>query len=105
VEPIIVHRKRTKVLTVSLARDISDESFESQIREGKDSESELIATWDIAFLTDGTDGELVFTLDDAVTTNVEKARGWMDIKQITGSEPISVFDEPLEVLFKNPITE
>lgn len=101
---VIVHRGRTVVVPVSLGFDVSADTFTSEIREEKDRESDLIATWDISFLTDGTDGEIVLTLDDAVTAPITKGTGWMDIKRVTGGEPVSVFDEPLEVLFKDTVT-
>lgn len=101
---IFVYKGRTSKISVGLGYDVSTDTLESEIRVDKDRESELIATWSITFLTDGIDGELIFTLDDSVTDDVDKSQGFMDLKRITGGEPVNVWDEPIEVLFREPVT-
>lgn len=101
---IIVHKGRTNIITVSLPFDVSDDDITSEIREATNSASDLIATWIVSYVTDGTDGELRLTLDDSVTSEITNTTGFMDLKRVTGSEPVSVFDEPLEVLFMDSIT-
>ncbi len=101
---VIVYKGRTVILPVSLGVDISQDIITSEIRVGKSQSSALIATWIVSFATDGVDGKLILTLDDSVTTAITKSTGYMDLKRITGGEPLSVFDEPLEVLFKDSIT-
>lgn len=101
---IFVDIGRTVTMTVGLGYDVSLDAFTSQIRAKKDPTSDLIATWDITFLNDGSDGELIFTLDDSATSTITHRRGYMDIKRITGGEPVSVFDEPLEVIFRKTVT-
>lgn len=103
-KPIIVHKGRTTTLEVGLGFDVSEDEFTSQIRVDKDRTSELIATWTVTFLTDGTDGELILTLDNLITGVIAKAKGYMDIKRITGGEPVNVFDKPLEVIFVDTVT-
>lgn len=103
-KPIIVHKGRTTVVQLSLGYDASNDTFTSQIRVDKDKDSDLIAAWAVSFATDGVDGELLLTLDDSVSEAIEKSVGYMDVKRVTGSEPVSVFDDPLEVHFKSPIT-
>lgn len=98
-----VHKHRTVTLPVSLGYDVSGDTFKSDIRVAKDPESELIAEWQVSFLTDGTDGELVLTLDDAATDDVPTV-GYMDIKRTTGGEPVPVFNEILEVVFIDTVT-
>ena len=68
-------------------------------------DADLIATWDVAFVTDGTDGEISLTLDDLITGAIFYDKGYMDLKRMTGGEPIPVFDRPLEVLFRGTVTE
>lgn len=102
--PVVVHKGRTVTLRVSLGYDASADVFASQIRTEKHSGSELIAEWDVSFYTDGSDGELVLTLDDSVSGPITKTTGYMDIKRVTGGEPVPVFDDPIEVLFKETIT-
>lgn len=101
---IIVYKGRTVIVPVSLGYDVSGDTFTSEIRTHKDSTSELIASWVVSFAGDGSDGELILTLDNSVTTLIDKVTGYMDLKRITGGEPVNVFYEPLEVLFKSTIT-
>lgn len=101
---LMVDKGRTVVVPVSLGYDISNDEFFSEIRVDKDSASDLIATWIVSFATDGVDGELILTLDNSITSLIARNVGYMDIKRVTGGEPVSVFNEPLEVLFKETIT-
>lgn len=100
---IVVHKNRTNIVTVSLGIDVSGSTITSEIRTGPD--GDLIATWDVAFATDGTDGELILTLDNSVTETITANIGLMDLKRVAGGEPISIFDMPLEVEFRGVITE
>jgi hypothetical protein len=101
---LTVHKGRTVVVPVKLPYDVSQDTITSEIRSEPDPTSQLLATWAVTFATDGTDGEIVLTLDDSVTSSVQKTVGYMDIKRVTDGEPVSVFNDPLEVLFKNTIT-
>lgn len=101
---VIVHKGRTNVLSVKLGFDVSDDILTSEIRVDKDPTSELIATWEVSFETDGVNGEVLLTLDDSVTSEITKSTGYMDLKRVTGAEPVPVFDEPIEVLFKKVVT-
>lgn len=100
---IVVYKNRTNILTVSLGVDVSGDTFESQIREKSTNDSLLLATWSVAFVTDGVDGELVLTLDDAQLSDITAKTGYMDIKRITGGEPFAVFD-PVKVVFRDTVT-
>lgn len=102
---ITVYKGRTNIVPVSVGYDASSDQFTSQIRVDKNPESDLIAEWTVSFATDGTDGELVLTLDNSVTSEIQQAHGYMDIKKVTGGEPFNLFDDVLEVLFKNTVTE
>lgn len=103
-QQVIVHKGRTNVVQVSLGFDVSQDIFTSEIRVAKNSSSDLIAAWVVTFETDGRDGELILTLDDSVTTLITQSVGYMDLKRVSGGEPLPVFDEPLEVLFTNVVT-
>lgn len=99
---IIVHKGRTNVLPVSLGIDVSGDTLTSEIRtQGGD----LIATWGLVFDGDGSDGELILTLDDSITSEISHPSGLMDIKRVVNGEPVPVFDMPLEVEFRETITE
>jgi hypothetical protein len=103
-----VYRKRLNVVRVSMEMDVSQDAFSSEIRTEKNSESTLLATWTASFATDGTDGELLLTLDDsddAQLSEVTRSIGYMDVKRITNGKPMPLFDGFLEVVFKNVITE
>lgn len=102
---IVVHKDRTTVVTVSLGMDVSEDTITSEIREGRSSETALIAEWSVAFDTDGVDGELILTIDDSVASDITQRKGYMDMKRVSGGEALSVFDHPLEVVFADSITE
>ena len=102
---VTVHKGRTCITQLYLGIDVSDDTIISEIREQPDKDSALIATWTVAFATDGTDGELILTLDNAITALITQSRGYMDVKRIVGGEPIPAFDGHLDVIFKPVVTE
>lgn len=99
---IIVYKDRTNIITVSLGIDVSDDTITSQIRTAS---GELIATWTVAFDDDGTDGELILTIDNTAAATIEYATGLMDIKRVSNGEPLPVFEKPLEVEFRESVTQ
>lgn len=101
---ITVYLDRTNVITLELGEDVSADIFTSEIREEPNSISTLIATWDVTFTTDGTDGSLTLTLDNSVTSAITATGGYMDVKRVTGGEPVTVLSEPLEVVFEETVT-
>jgi len=101
---IIVHKNRTNIVRVRLGIDISGDDFTSEIRSDTNHTSLLIATWSVAFTTDGVDGELTLTLDDAATADISVDSGFMDLKRVSGGEPFAVFDKPLGVSFQGTVT-
>lgn len=94
-----VYKNRTNVIQVDLGMDVSGDTITSEIRAEKSSESELLATWTVDFLTDGTDGNLVLTIDDSDLDAIISNKGWMDMKRVSGGEPLPVFSNPLRVRF------
>lgn len=101
---IIVHKGRTNVITVAMGFDVSADIITSEIRAEPDTESLLIATWEVDFVTDGTDGELRLTMDDIITGQIKASGGYMDLKRVVGGEPLPVFERPLEVQFQGTVT-
>lgn len=101
---VVIYRNRTNLLPVSLGTDVSGETFFSEVREKVDPTSTLLATWTVTFDTDGTDGELVLRIDNSGLTNVAKNYGWMDIKRVSGGEPMPVLFEPVRVKFQEVVT-
>jgi len=101
---LIVYKNRTNKITVSLGIDVSADTITSEIRVGKDVSTDLIATWNVAFLTDGTDGELVLTLDDSDTENIAHRGGYMDIKRLSGGEPLVTHLDPIPVVIQGVVT-
>ena len=98
---IIVHKNRVNVITVDMGMDVSADTITSEIRSAPDVNSPLIVAWDVVFDTDGTDGELILTIQDVeITAN----SGYMDIKREAGGQPYPVFDRPLEVEFRGTVT-
>lgn len=102
---ITVWKGRYTIKLVHLHMDVSADTFTSQIRERDDVSSPLIAEWDVSFEDDGTDGVLRLTLDDSVTGLITQSTGFMDIKRVTGGQPVSVMDECLMVKFLGVTTE
>lgn len=101
---VIVHKGRTNIITVSMGFDVSTDIITSEIRAEPERESVLIATWEVDFVTDGTDGELRLTLDDVITAQIKASGGYMDLKRVVGGEPLPVFERPLEVQFQGTVT-
>lgn len=101
---VIVFRNRTNILSVNIGIDVSNETVTSEIREDKTTSSALIASWDVSYLTDGTDGQLVFRLDDSVTSLITQTKGYMDLKRLSNGEPLPVFLEPIKVVFRDVVT-
>lgn len=101
---VVVFRSRTNIISVNLGMDVSNDTITSEIREGKDTESTLIAAWDVSFLTDGTDGKLLLTLDDSIAALITQKSGYMDLKRLSGGEPFPVFNDSLRVVFKDVVT-
>lgn len=101
---VIVHKNRTNTITVDMGMDVSDDTITSEIRSEPDVGAPLIATWEVTFKTDGTDGELILTLDDLETSQIKANSGYMDLKRIVNGEPVAVFDTALEVSFRGSVT-
>ncbi len=101
---VIVHKGRTNIITVDLGFNISGDTFTSEIRTEPTVASPLICSWTVTFLTDGSDGKLKLVLDDIVTGGVTVNSGYMDVKRMSGGEPLTVFDEPVEVAFRGVVT-
>lgn len=103
--PLSVHRNRTNVHLISLGFDVAGQNFISQIREQRSPTSQLIATWDIEIVGDGSSGELRLSLDNGVTREIAQTIGYMDIVREEGGEPYSVIETPIVVCFLDLPTE
>lgn len=104
IAPVVIHRDRKNYLTVDLGMDVSLDVLTSQIRVEEDVNSELLATWAVSFATDGTDGQLVLTLEKADVDGIVHTNAFMDIKRTTGGEPLSAFLQAIPVVFKGVVT-
>jgi len=96
---------RTNVVPLSLGFDVEGDELHSEIRTES---GDLIATWQILYENDanpGQDGELILVLDDSVTSLITAQTGLMDMKRISNGEPLVVWDTPIEVVFKKPVTQ
>lgn len=100
---IIIHKGRVNRIQIAMGIDVSLDTLTSEIRTQPTVDATLIVAFGVSFLTDGTDGLLVLTLDDTDRA-IEPAAGWMDLKRIVGTEAVPVFDEPLEVEFRSTVT-
>lgn len=104
-DQIIVFKNRLNTITVDLGFDISADTYTSQIRTEPKGDSPLIAEWEVAFLTDGTDGKLTLTLTELQTSQITSDSGFMDFRRVVPpGNPVSVIDKPLEVVFRGSVT-
>ena len=102
--PVVVHKGRTNIITVNLGIDVTGDTFESEIRTEPEVTSTLIAPW-VVTVVDAAEGILQLEMDDLVSGQVTVSSGYMDIKRVTGGEPVPVFDEVLDVSFRGVTTE
>lgn len=103
-QPIIVHKNRNVTVGINLGEDVSGNTFSGVIRKDKSPDSTLLATWAIEFLTDGTDGEIVLTLQPGDTATIEHTNAYTDVKRVVGSEVLPVFTQPIQVIFVDSLT-
>jgi energy-converting hydrogenase Eha subunit B len=101
---VIVHKGRTNTLIVNMGINVVGNVFTSEIRSEPDQSAPLLAIWTVRFATDGSDGKLILTLDNLITGQITANGGYMDLKRMSGGEPIPVFDRPLEVTFRGTVT-
>lgn len=101
---LTVIKGRTNQVRVLTGLDLTNETISSEIRSQKSPSSTLIATWQVAFETDGADGVVILTLDDSVSKEIQHKTGYMDLKRVSAGEPLSVFKEPLLVVFDWGVT-
>lgn len=99
---LIVYKHRTNRFLVSLGYDVSLDTITGEI---KTESGDDIADWVVSYVTDGTDGKIYITLDDSVTSTIEYTRGLTDLKRVKAGEPLPVFASPIEVEFREVITE
>lgn len=104
---IVVDRNRTVVHLVKLPYDVSDQEFISEIRVTSNPTSDLIATWDVEVVGDGSTGELKLTLDNSVTSAISRSIvvGYMDILRQQNGEPFTVLRGPIQVVFRDLPTQ
>lgn len=101
---VIVYKARTNTVEINLGEDVSADIFTSEIRSEPEHTSTLLMTWDVDFTTDGTDGKLTLSVDNLITEQIEVESGYMDLKRVTGTEPVPVFERALEVEFRGVAT-
>lgn len=100
---LIIQKGRYNEFLVNLGVDISGDTFTSEIRAEQDSVSDVLAS----FHCDTTENLNVLKLSLEVNdiSEIEQTNGWMDIKRVSGEKPLPVFDRPLEVIFRDTVTE
>lgn len=103
--PVRVYRNRHNEVRFSLGIDVSADQFYSQIREGRDKGSELIADWIVSFVTDGSDGELLLTMTSTIAGAITQNSGYMDLKWVSGGLAYPFFETPLRVVISGQVTE
>lgn len=101
---LIVHKNYTNEIKVDLGIDITGDTITSQIRAEADHTSDLITTWTVT-VDDAPTGMLTLTLDDSLTGAITVDSGYMDIRRVSGGEPLPVLDRPIEVSFQGTVTD
>lgn len=101
---VTVYKRRANVKQVSLGFDVSADTFASDIRAAVSPSSLLIASWQVTFLTNGSDGLLVLRMSASVANQISADVGYMDIKRISGGQPLPTLARPLEVEFIGAVT-
>lgn len=103
---VTIIRGRSKTIEYVSQRDLSGSSYASHIRVQRHPESELIAEWDVDFVTDGTDGKLLLHLTAEQTAAIEASKGYMDIKALSTGLPEDVeqITSIISVVFEWPVT-
>lgn len=103
-DAILVHKGRYNTIEIHMNEDVSGDTFTSEIRTHPTQEATLIATWAVAYATDGTDGILKLLMDEDASGGIEETSGYMDLKRVSSGVPYAVFDAPLEVTFVGSVT-
>lgn len=104
-EVLVIHKNIRNVIPVSMGIDVSTDTFYSSVKSEPGIGKPVIMDFVVSFLTDGTDGELLLTVDDTITGQIQVDKGYMDIRRIVAGEPVPVFDRPVEVEFRDTVTE
>lgn len=103
-DAIVVHKGRTVTIEISLAFSVAGDTITSEIRKGRSSSSPLIASWTVVIKPDGTNKNLILTLDNSTTSAITEKIGYMDLKRVSAGEPLPIFEDPLQVSFKDVVT-
>lgn len=101
--PLVLHKNRVNIITVNVGMDITGDTLTSQIREFESPDSELLVDWDLV-VDDAANGLITLTAD-LVSNPVTKTRGFMDIKRVSGSAALPMFNGTLVVEFRGTVTE
>lgn len=101
-DAVLVYKDRTTRITANLGLDVSSDTITSEIRSKS---GEFLVEWTIEFDSDGTDGELIMTIDNALTTDLVAEEGLMDFKRMSAGEPLPVIARALEVQFVKSVTQ
>lgn len=99
---ISVYKSKITTITANLGIDVTGDTITSEIREQQSPDSDLIGTWDVTVVTPST-GELSLVFDDSAGT-ITHTEGWMDLKRVSGGDPIPVLDGPVRVKFVPAVT-
>lgn len=100
---ILIRKGASKRVRVSFAHnpDVSNDVVTSKITASPRPDSKVLATWNVSYLNDGKDGEILLELDHEATRQISESEGYMNIERsVNGEKPMNVWDEPLEVSFE-----
>ena len=89
---------------MDLGYNVTGTTLTSEIRSEPRVDAPLLATWTVV-VTDAATGKLTLTMDDVMAAQIIPDSGYMDIKQMRGSDPYAVFDKPLAVTIQGVVTQ
>lgn len=102
---LVIQKGRTNTFDVDMGMDVSADTLSSQVRAEPNVESALIMDFVVTKPNGGADGLVRLSVDNTITAQIAAFSGYMDIKRIVGTEPVPVFEKPLEVVFQGTVTE
>lgn len=103
---LTVYKQRTNIYEfVFFGMDLSEDVITSQIRRGRSTTSHKIVEFEIRPKTDGKDGRFIFTIDDSNLQSITDVMGYLDIKRMSGGEPLPVLESPIEVVFQKALVD
>ena len=83
-DKLTLYKGRDNVLSVGFGFDLSLDELTCELRTAPNRSATLLGAWDIDPVTDGSDGEYIFTYTKAKSDLITVTKAYMDIKRTSG---------------------